>query len=1398
MPKNCEIPSDFRQEHGFSENFFKSIRKSADKINLSKRQVRNLVKNLGIDDARAIELRDGKKHLFGRNLKDIEEFNAAKGDVPKDTLVKVRNDDGSIDYFVSERKTDMAPSKWVVTDGTVKPNSDWTYVGKNATTDSTGALKRYTKEGNGTYKEDPQGDILLKVGKIFDGDNPPTMTELAEQGYDAVRLPNGNLRVLNKAHQEVNPQQVFIRDGKRGVGSSGTKNEPTQGEIAKELQNFGLGTRVAMTLAGGIVGNITAEDYGGTWIGGAIGLALGMPSVRNSLKGLVNEGDKTVDDITQSLAEAQKKSDEYADLTDDGYRGDPLDEEAKTTFKEEFLNDLKAAKEKGRAFWKDIFGSSYLRSGISDFANMGIKEAKKFFNILQRTETAHNVYMSDAVQVINRRFGQATSIPDFQEMQASVIRDYIESVPELRRGGFLERDDEFFLQEMGASIRRIITHGAELDNQGRLVLKGDDDLAQRVYSDQALRDQDRFVLQHSQGKELVEAHRDIFDRMGERTVDSLQDAIDEIQRVDLNSQESRLFQNFVDSGKSIKQWEKTLSDRQRELYEATKKFEPFKEAVQFREQQLKIQNLKGNYIPQVQDSEKLARLKQEFLQNNSRNGKPLLQHDAQTQDEAWSQYFTQRIVAHNNEGFTVKGLSASGEDIETVYFNNFKKALNDLRQEYVPKITDSEIRAQVVRDLESDDPVVWEKYIGQTTVNGKQVYYLKNNPDLPYNIVRDMSQEAVGQAQRMFINMSMMKQSNFLDNPRRFILPENMLQNNMTKVINQYARDVGVRSHLIRNGLGTQRGLDNQLGKIRRKLEEKGVTDIEKKMQRTREWYAAITNTKNSVEVNQSPSEIIRSRRVKKRNNKIARTVMNFAAMPFMWFTSFYAPFTPAILGSYLSSPKSIAKTYGEVLRDPQALKAMTDNLYKYGALQKKLRSISEEAQYGDYSAEGLAGGGSSLDWLYNMSQKGINFSTRFSSMKGIMSRMSFLPDVEDAGILRLTTGDLYDISGAESAMVNMAVFRELEDMTEAGLKILNGRRQGEEIMQASGGGKSFRIGEIRRKLEELGVDNPDRFIEESAKVTEDLTNTKRFYNELTGQGEQAPISGYLRNEYSRIMDTVINQYHGRTKFTRPLKWVDNPIGRVLSQFSVYAQNFGVQTLRRRMYQPLKNWTDTYEMKEETPLYKVWWHMRQGNDDELKRIFGEDNWQQAYDDFPVDAVDAFFKVTPVAMGAGAVMEMTRDTVLDSINMLASEAVGNDDYKEWERVKERFEIPASLMEDGITGHNIAKATLGTLGHAVRMGYLSRPAQIIRQAEYGKISDATPATGMINEAYNVLGEPFRHSLEDAPRQTSKALLEYIMLRSPVIGSFNGLRENATEAIFNKPTNRGTAIENIDLSY
>lgn len=1426
MPKSCINPSEFRKKNGFSKSLIESL--GIFRESFQPKELRAIASNIGVDDIRALDMKKGAKHMFGKNIDEITEWNGST--VSKNTLVKEVDEDGYETYFLSKRKTDIQPTKWVVDGRTTRTNPDWDYIGKNQTIDDSGKIKTYEAVNDRIYKESDKSNDVLKVTKLYNSEDGkhPSLYKLAQQNYDGIQLPNGNIKLISASDQAKNPLQVTIPDETSVMDKAvkqSDENVVSEQEITERLKTLGIGKKLAHMTAGYILGSIGDAQFDTEnldTIGMLIGLGYSFPQVKAVVNGFVRGDVDNFEEAGKLIRAKGSSVEEVQEMAiDGGYRGNPLKKENIKEYKDKFFNGFKKAAKNGKSLRRYVMNNQYISSGVTQLSKMGSEKAKELLQTLRGHEVFHTTLIDDFGQEISSHFGSTISIDEFDEIQASVVRDFIDSNPRLKEK-FEGKSDQYLKEQLGSAIHRIVTFESEISD-GKFVYNKELEAAQQAYKENFARDIDEFILRHNDGSRVVSVIKNTFDRyykLLQRTYDS---AFHDVSGIVTDKYQPLLYE-IRDSGLSAQQWKNTIEsteDIPKELeeelehklklhIEALENNKPYREAIEFSDRLTKVEKLEGRYFPQVWDVDKTNVVRKKLgLKDN----------------EAWAQYKINQILSYNDEGYGALQINGAGDDVEVIYGNTFDEILNKLRNDLVGKIQGDVKKRKVLADLDSGDEQRISQYIGKRDIKGKTRYYVKNSDDI--DILSDINNDVVGQAQKTFLNMTVLRQSNNLDNPRNYILPQQFIETDIRKVVHRYARDAGNRIYLIRNGVGTDRQLDNKLKAIGTELKKKGVNQdvIQEDLDLARSWYANITRTSDAIEIDMTPERRIARHNRNQRNKKIVSTLMNLGYMPFLWGTSFYSLFQPFITGPFLGKISNVRDEYKAIFTNPQRLKNAAREIRKMGIMRRKISSVSAEMELngGDELLDGSDA--SFLDSMHRWTEKGVKFSSEVSFARTPLNKVlnKFDLDYEDTGFLRLFVGNLYEITEAESAITSMAVLRHTEDLVEAGNLLLRAPEdfsgtvpatQVEEFLQRNPesplafsprsaitvelDGTKYRWGNIKRQLEELGITDARRFVEESSRVNDavdigDVSNIGAFIHRMSGDLDESEIDmgDYLRREYVKLTDTVVNQLHGRTHLTRPNLWTNNIYGRLLSQFSVYSKNFSVQ-VKRRTFDPVESWLQKYNTGNHSILKIAWW-MKTGQDSKLRQVFGE-QFEDAYNDFPVDAFHNFTTVLPFVGGVGLAMEMTRDAYFDAIGVLSSEALGNDNYEAWESVRQNSKWAQDVFGGGKDGFDAAKLMMGGLGHFSRMAFFGRGAQIfLNGSRYNDdgVWSSTPVTGMINSGFNVATKWNRVSLANAPEATARSALEFALLRSPVIGTTSQLRESVVNAVFQKPKNRDVQI-------
>src|SRR5690606_714448 len=107
----CTYAPD-RNQHGYSQSNWNRITEGIPNKTPSPGQFTNIVRNLGVDDPRMVNVRDANgKRFFGNNIKDVSELDFTNAGVKANTVVKVTTNAGE-KFFISNKNTKYPPSKW--------------------------------------------------------------------------------------------------------------------------------------------------------------------------------------------------------------------------------------------------------------------------------------------------------------------------------------------------------------------------------------------------------------------------------------------------------------------------------------------------------------------------------------------------------------------------------------------------------------------------------------------------------------------------------------------------------------------------------------------------------------------------------------------------------------------------------------------------------------------------------------------------------------------------------------------------------------------------------------------------------------------------------------------------------------------------------------------------------------------------------------------------------------------------------------------------------------------------------------------------------------------------------------------------------------------------------------
>lgn len=1451
MAEQCINPDPYRRKYGFAQPMVDALKRVFGRYPTTE-EARNVVRNLGIDDQRALDIQyktaGGKnRYFFRKNIKDIEEWDYTKGEVPSQTVVKKTMPDGSVKFYMSGRKTILAPTRWVEADGRIRPNPDWDAVGENVTFKN-GVPQQFVRLSDGTYRLAEEGEkgVFLNIQNPHRG-RELSNAEILDMEIDAYDLGGGRYRLIDELTQAIEPDKAGLRQSRDAFFKEIEETKPTTEELIETAAESGIGRPLGYAFGGAMIGAYMQEDDGtaGAWLGGGLGLMLGSRRVRNKVKGVyTGRKSKDLDQHAVDIDRLETQQKQNRELVEEGYAGHLDDETEKSFFRRQVLDPMREAARAGQSTAHYLFGK-YFTSGLSAFVNMtGSKTARKLLSVMEGAQSSANQVYVRYTRSLEREFGER----GWREARA----EQVNLIRQLEGDEAISEEDA--AQLFGESMMRIITYRVEIKD-GRFrydpSLRG----ADTIYSNQHILARDRAILESETGQRMRRALQDTFNGIADEQVKALDQQIARLIG-SLEGSVRRDVESMLGQPLSFKQWYETLSDLslKKRVKEHFSGYEQINEIIEYHDRKVMIESLRGAYFPQIFSSKKAMKDYEDFIRRRG-----LMSASVAERNKAYWEARGKNMAELHHNADRLLSITSDGMDVDTRYFGSYSDAVKTLRR-LADRIPDDDIRNEVLLDLQSNSPGRINKYIGEEMVEGRRKFYVRNPESFSrngINIMETLNYEEILKANNVFMAGVHLRKSNHLDRARKTVLPTNMIETDIDKVMRHYANDVGPRLHFLKENLATVSDINRTLNQIRAEVGDRLTYRFrETNLNRIKTWWNISQMGQDYIVVGRSADEQALQLEKMSAIHKVLQGVANFATGGFMYFTSIYAVGQPLLMAPFFANWRQIRGAYREIWERPETLTRIVDEFEKMNIFDKTRKGTYNPAAEQGIHADRVPGVEMSMvNRFYNFSQKLVNFGSEFSFTKPILEKMGI--DLERGGLMRLIAGNLMDVSSAEAGVTTLAILRHMEDLVAAGKQILD-TGQG----QVNIGGKSYRRGDVWRQLEDFGVSNVERFIESKDRfnayvkhLTGDNVNFREAFN-----SEHEYLQFY--DQITRIINTIVDQYHGRSQLSRPESWVDNPYGRALSRFSSHPQNFGVRVVRQRMYQPIKDWTDTYKMGDvdNHSLFKIAYHMANNNEGQLKKIFGvkgafdnvgvekdlaerfynagqksdffvdnlseaeqarwfaamenqsfksfvdaTDHYINAYNDFPVQAVHNLFKVLP-ALGVGKAMLITRAAVVDLLSIATNEALGNDDYEAWRSLNRQFILnpqsrPADqrtfgdLFDDSITGFDLFQLFKHALYIASDNGFFGRVGQIpIEGSRFpdSSLMDMTPVTSLVNEVFQSVStltsqDSWTDLVETAPRE----LADQVLLRTPPIGSWYDVRKGILNATFNKPSNRGRVI-------
>src|SRR5690625_1038365 len=806
MAQSCIPPDPSRAKYGFATPVVEAIKRYLGRTPTTG-DMRNVLRNLGVDDARALDLKraGSNKKFFERNIDEIKEWNPNKGSVPSQTIVKKAMPDCSVRHYMPRQKTRLEPTRWVESDSKIMPNPDWDMVGENVTFGD-GIPQLYVRTGKATYRRAEAGEdgVFLNIQRPHRGENL-SRDQILDMEVDAFEISPGNYSLVHESTQAIDPQRVAERQSRDAFFKYSDKANPSQRELDEIADEAGIGRPIGYTLGGAMLGGaLDDEGNEGAWLGGALGAMLGSRRMRSVVKkSFTGRKSKDLDQHAIDIDNLEAEQALNREIVGEGYAGRLDDVEEKKRFIDHVLTPIKAAREGGRGIANLILNNPVLGSGFSVFMQAkNSPTAKKLYGIMERSAAAPNTMYRRYSENLVEQFGER----GWREASARQVN-------EIRRiMGDESISEEEALDRFGETIFRAITYRADVEDG---VLRYDS-RGNRVYANDDLRQMDEAIMATDTGRRMKRALQDTFDGIADNQIEALNTHTMTIVREVLDGHIRADAELFVAQSLPFKQWVATLNDKSlKQRLNSYRDNPDFNQVIEQHNKKVSIESMKGSYFPQIFSDKKAARDFRRFI--NTREMQDATAHE---RNLAYWRARNLNMADFHHSGGRMLEVNSEGTDVITRRFNSYKQAVNALRSE-ADNITDDAIRNQVLRDINSNVPSRLDQYIGREMVDGQNTLFLQN-PEFfaneGINIMRDINTRHFERANSIYLGGTHVKRSNHLDMARETIMPANMIETNIDQVMRTYSNDVAPRLHFLQNNLATKADLNRTFKKIKEEL----------------------------------------------------------------------------------------------------------------------------------------------------------------------------------------------------------------------------------------------------------------------------------------------------------------------------------------------------------------------------------------------------------------------------------------------------------------------------------------------------------------------------------------------------------------------------------------------------
>lgn len=1427
------MESCFRENVGIGSRMFESIKSFNRSLTSDKRSIRNIVKNLGSDNNDAFD-------AYKRNLKEAEYITGADNRLAPNVVIKV-NTNGVDEFYITRRTVNLGtrqPSRWVSridqNDNVIglMDNPDFAKIDINTTLNPDGSLKTFVREeinGEQLYREarpDDAGErVFLNIQKPVKGhvDNQTLLRE----NIDAAIINKDGVTYYSPVskNQVVKPS---FADGDTSIRNVETEDYIYDALRSDEMRNNARKSKnwlrqhgIIGPTAGAItasVGEYMLSDDDPTAIAPAIGMVLGSKRNRGRMRPIFNKITPTrrytdappeLDSVLQEDS-LRRKLQEGTYLMGSG--PDPRDAAEVNSFLDAYRFIRRSVDEMGDRAWDAVLDNPYFTSGISTLGKFkSFPPVKRLIEGLETMPVTRSMMHEQPKRYFSGELRTAFS-PEYlarnKDKVDSLIKAgsgaynqfYRTTGPSMVKRLYPDITDAEAYSVFSDSLTRMMMSGAKLDETGTVVFRNSSDIAianvQSVYTASPIaREVDQALLADEIVGKFVSANRRHFRSISDDVVNENMRRIDKLLDTNTFSDlEFNLLSTMSRTNRDIKFFKKDLSKEEVVILDDLIKRSPVaQDIIKYHKNILRMKEFDGAYLPQVFSARKLQTYRDNFYAKLRKDNVDMTDADLNQQFE---RHMIDEFYDLNTDPQFRRKL------LEYDEHGNFQEKTFRTRQDAMSELETIALSQEMnVRDTMLRNPEAFMKTVqrpklraGKPVVNENGVplvevqYYLESPENFRGEVFRLSNQSQItsgfGNTNRgiydTLLNGALSPRSNWLDMSRNRIIPFQFLETDFDMVMRRYNNDAARKLHNMRYDMMDQDELQNNYTKgFMRYVNEtySGDNRMTEMANRTMMRVNQIYNTSNGI-TGTTTEEMIRYNQF----HKLADTVKNMFYMRLGWAMGFYNMFEYAVIAPLIGSHSQFGKAMKLYTTEKQAL----DNSINF--ITGLDKATKNEAALGFANTDELLKTNSFMSRAQDFTALGADKVSDFSFTKFAMEKV-FRMDMNNLGYSRVFF-DGFTGSNQVSSAINVRT--ALGEVMELG-------SIAKEISEIDGaqrlirkGSSTYTEGDVKHRLRLLGVkeDQQDFFMR-------NIESYKEALDELDVTGRASDFSNFAEKnkEMYDIFRTVAVQstetFHGTNKLYRPESW-STPLGKTLSMYSSYPFNFGLQHVKRRILDPIVDFTARYGMngdgskRIDKNILSIMWAFRNNDTTALKSYGFSDD---AISNFPVGAYEQVLKVFG-SVGISMAGMMSIDAVRDLVSYPVRDARGEEQWMAMNRYKtfnpygpedERMTWGDLDSEMGLK--ELMAVTQYFLGHAARSGTFAKIGDIYQSrsmlSRQGPMA-LTPVTSEADKLFRSIMTIASDDFTEIPRNTAKEIYTGMFNWLPVIGSgiFSTSRRAASE--------------------